>query len=892
MADYSVPDVTVEQIFVTANPTLAAPDLPTVILGQSRQIQYRQSAGEYSGVPVVVSYPDLKIGATVQSDSVAVYLSNNYGIFEVPSTQYDIQAENISIEGGIALDVRAIENSQVGETSGIFFTDTSVNFYAKLTSTATIVVSSPSDNQKTFNVIEKISNNVALIKDSEYGDVKPVTSFGSSLTSLSTTLVLPNIAVASFIIGSAVDSYSFTSTYSASDTVISEPTVKSSTAIVPGDYFVFYNGSTELFVKKVIAFSSTSGAILDSSMGSTIGLTNAYKVFHPVLTKDANRGLAGDYVVANQSAVHYYAEVASFTGVNTITLATSLRDINAVAYTVGWTTGDSFRIYRGARKNTDSNVYDAYINVSNFTADILVNYTADRTDLNSDIQPITSLDDVTSILGYAVPENPLALAAAIHIGAAPGNLFYAIGTDGDTAVAHTKALEVIEAKEVYTLVPLSQDLDVIATYKGHVDVMSQPKEKMERIALVNRNIHISDEVVVGPSNKVIGGMNSSGQYFILGMVNSGALAGTGSNAVRISQPGIGYAANIGDVLVVYTGDDTISNTKQYSTIEAISPNTGTITLSAGVTYSASDSFQVISYGSTEFGDAADDLTVLQTGNVVNLLDSNLQVTKTSAVRQVISTVSVGTSNFQYAQLEDTVLGSSLSNKTFSLTTAPLNKLEQAQYMRDYAASILDRRVTHVYAPLVKMSYSPVEAPTTETSALLPGYYMAVVAAAMKSSNTPHQPMTNMPMPISAQLYYSNTYFKPTYLDIIASGGNYILVQSSPDSLPYCRQQLTTDMTTIESRELSITTAIDWYSKLIRNTLRRFIGRYNITDNYLAQLKGVANSTAVMATKNLKYLKDVKIDKLYQDPIAPDEIYADLTIGVFYPANKIKVRLYI
>lgn len=902
MANIEMPDVTVEQIFQTANPTLLPPDLPTCIVGLCRQVEYRQTAGEYDpAYGVTLSYPNLKLGAVVSLSSVQVHLSNSDGIFLLDSNNYTATDDSITVNSGIDLDVRVIENSQTGETSGVFFTDTSVNFnsaFKALANTSSIIISSPSDNQKTFDVVSIVSGTKIIIKDRENGDVQPsVTLIGSTAVD-GTTFVANEIIVDKTrgTLGYEISTTSFVATYLTTDSKIDgETIINQATGVVAGDYIAVYSvANAEKFIKKIIKADST-GITLDSALGTAIVSGDKYKIFHPIQVKGA--GVSGDYMVGVQSGVSYYGEVYSLDNMNTITLATALKNTSNSNASSPWTSSFAVSIFRGARRVSTSNVYDGYVTKTSYSADVLVTYKADRSDLNDDAQAITGLDDAEAILGPAVPENPLGLAASVHIQAS-NELFYVIGA-AETKAGHLAALEVLEAKDVYSLVPLSQDLEILALYKPHVENMSLPKEKMERTAIISRDIYIASDIDIGTTSKMVGGTDSTGQKFVLGLVNAGAFTTTDASTTSLSIPGIGYGARVDDMLVAFQGTTDQALTLSFSKLTSVSPAQDYIAFTPALASTATFAYQIVSNTYTdniddEVADNTGNLSSISAGDVINSLDSNGLVSKTLVVTSVnVSTTGIsGSAYYQRANLESDDFGADVKNKVFTATTAPLSKQEQAQYIRDYAASIQSRRMVHVWAPRIKMSYSPVEDPSTQTTAILPGYYMAVGVAGMTASNPPSQPFTNLNMGVAAQLYYTNTYFKPTYLDSIASGGNYILVQSTPDSLPYARQQLTTDMTSLETREYSIPKALDWFAKFMRLNLRPYIGRYNITTNYLAQVKGVAKATIAQTVDVRKYLASVDIISLVQNPLSPDEVYLDCDALPLYPANKIRVRIYI
>lgn len=904
---YEVPDVTVEQIFENQNPTLLTPDLPVVLIGPAYQSKYREDGGDYDGTQISIPYPEIRTGAVVDTSSVEVHFSTSDGTFEI--TNFTADLDSIDIESSIELDVRTIENSQTGESQGVFFTDENVNFqsaFGAITNTPTIAISSPSDNQKTYDVIAITDSNNVIVKDQEDGDVRGFAAFAGTYDSVSLTFAeagngstTPPLAVQEYVVGGIAQTIALSATYSMTATVINnESSINLETDIVVGDHIYIESlGQEEL--RRIDIIDATTGAVtLDSALGATIGPAKGgggYKVFHPVKVRNQTLNTAGDYLTAKDNSNSnrmYFGEIATIVGLNTITTATGLTDVDGNLNTAGWVSPDTVGVYRGVLANTDSNVYDGYKTLTSYNADILVTYKALRTDLSADTEAITGVDDVETILEVATPDNPLGMAAQICAGAT-NNLFYVIGTDGDTVAAHQEALEVLESKDVYYLVPLSQNVNVLALYKTHCDNMSALTEKKERVALINRDIYVSSAVSISSTqSQFLGGTDSSNRV-VLGMVNQFDATSTLSGTAW-TQAGIGYGATASDIAFVLRQNDQ-STTITAAAITSVGPGLNYFEFANALTASIGDAVQVVSMQSliTVATNVNGTFTTLSAGDNVDYLDVNGDVEEDSVVsaKATNAVTTPETATRHYLTMEEN-FGASLNNQTFRATTAPLSQLEQAQFIRDYAKSIQSRRVVHVYAPEIDVAYSPVSAPTTEVTSIKPGYYMSAFIAGRKAELAPSQPFTNLTMGYSTQLYYSNTYFKPTYLDVMAEGGNWIMVQDTTESLPYSRHQMTTDVTSIETQEFSITTAIDWFAKFIRNQLRPFIGRFNITSNYLAQLKTVGNAVIKKTVKDFGYLAGAKILKIYQSTTQPDEVYMDLDIDVLYPANNIRVRLYI
>jgi hypothetical protein len=102
-------------------------------------------------------------------------------------------------------------------------------------------------------------------------------------------------------------------------------------------------------------------------------------------------------------------------------------------------------------------------------------------------------------------------------------------------------------------------------------------------------------------------------------------------------------------------------------------------------------------------------------------------------------------------------------------------------------------------------------------------------------------------------------------------------------------QVTTDLTSIETREFSITRIVDFVAKFMRIGLRNFIGRFNITQPFLDTL-----STVVQG--QLGFLREAGIlvggdlNNVTQDASAPDSVTIDVTLDTPLPCNYIRLVL--
>jgi hypothetical protein len=104
-----------------------------------------------------------------------------------------------------------------------------------------------------------------------------------------------------------------------------------------------------------------------------------------------------------------------------------------------------------------------------------------------------------------------------------------------------------------------------------------------------------------------------------------------------------------------------------------------------------------------------------------------------------------------------------------------------------------------------------------------------------------------------------------------------------------RHQVTTDLTSVETTEQSITNALDYVSLFIRGGIRNFIGRYNISDTFLDTLASVVQG-------QLAWLVDKKVIaagdliNIIQDTDNPTRTLIDITVLPFYPCNYVRITI--
>lgn len=171
------------------------------------------------------------------------------------------------------------------------------------------------------------------------------------------------------------------------------------------------------------------------------------------------------------------------------------------------------------------------------------------------------------------------------------------------------------------------------------------------------------------------------------------------------------------------------------------------------------------------------------------------------------------------------------------------------------------------------------------------YFYGACMTGMTAANPPQQGFTNLPSTGFTGVKGSQDTFSTQQLNTMAGGGTYIIVQDVQGGPVTSRHQLTTDLTSVETREYSITKVVDFVAKFMRTGLRNFIGTFNITQPFLDML-----STVIQG--QLSFLEDGGVilggdlNNLIQDKNNPDTVLVDVTLDVPFPCNYIRLTLVI
>lgn len=902
-SSYTPPDVVVTQRQRTRSAPRITPPLPVVVIGPSAQIVTRANSGLYgAGDQFLAPLPGLAVEAVVNEDTLDVLIDakasdgNALGLFRLQrnidyAVVYDAAGNPASIKvfGNLGLEYSLISSrnnnadslssdTSTGTPDGLWINDNTLDYISRGADTSgacAVVVSSPAKLAGRYLVrdlitgvgslattshelrVEQVdSSDVPVVRKSWVGvnlgtSVKTFIgfcnnhvrglSFGEVNNVASSTLngAAETLANATFGIGITEAPHvtmvtaDFNAIVAPGLGIGATPTRLPGQASIASVWFTPYAGTPsqgpnapkwiEMMAKAKVGHYfrvklATGTEVRDFKIMAVDGLNQQILLQNP----DGNLGDTTTYQPAIAGITECYllevfrgsSDEANASG-DFILMAGVYHEVyRATPYRVEFTTLVSYTAsvaasaQRGFAFRNTSVAYDLVKKTTtDFGGGIYVSYQAARFDLSQQgMITISSEADIEQYLGPIHKDNPLALGAALINqagGTSGGHVFFALATDGTSPEAFQAAFDVLQTTEdVYFLVPLSQSQTVHLMAKAHVEAMSQPEMKGERLAFIC-------PAFPGP--------------------------------VQVLPP---------------NSTDT--------------PVTGTV-----------DALNINKMKSTSV-----DWTLADVGNLVWAVDP---VTFAKLASYRIKSIDIPNNTVTVFN-PFPLLGASI---TFIVETFTFTKTEEAEALRDYAKAFGSKRVVSMVPDQVKLTYTDktLDVPQ-DVTVLVPGFYACCAFAGYRSNIDPSQPMTNIAIPGIQELVHSNTYFLPDQLNTIAEGGNTILTQRTNSTPATVRHQLTTNMASIEERELSITVAVDYCAKVMRIGLRPYIGKHNISDELLTQLRGIAESLLRALVEGFVVRQGSTLTRLEQNIDRPDEVDLDISLVVFYPCNRINVTLFI
>lgn len=253
--------------------------------------------------------------------------------------------------------------------------------------------------------------------------------------------------------------------------------------------------------------------------------------------------------------------------------------------------------------------------------------------------------------------------------------------------------------------------------------------------------------------------------------------------------------------------------------------------------------------------------------------------------------------------EDYVIDAVISNQILRLVSGPassinvarkfslhrsLTRSEEAIAYGEKSAVFANRRIYHVWPDVIE----------NESGVQIDGVYLCAAIAGLISGVVPQQGLTNVAIEGFSEVSRTTEYFSFSQLNEMAERGTWIVAQDHASGTIYTRHQLSTNMTSVDTRELSITKSIDAISFVYYSALAPYIGRANITPRFLQQLDREIRGTADFlkargATPTLGgLLIEAELLELRQDEVNLDHVVVGLRITPPRPANVIELHLVI
>jgi hypothetical protein len=470
-------------------------------------------------------------------------------------------------------------------------------------------------------------------------------------------------------------------------------------------------------------------------------------------------------------------------------------------------------------------------------APVLLSYKGLRLDLSPEADHPSLIlfsgpDELSSVAPPISTDNPGSLMCYLSMLNAPNISIAAIGVpevssdapDG-TPLGYARCAEFLQNEEVYSLATASQNPVVHQAMLTHVNAMSEPEQKGERIYFFNPAIpDRALPTIIGSGTDCNSASNENEVTVDVNLAPALLAAGIDPNSPI--NPASGAIVN--EVYLDISGDD-----KKYL-VQAVTA--GTI-VKVRTSFASND-------GNT---DAFYSTTVLPTGVISNDWSVNIRGEK--------------------------LLVTGTNRPDNEMVAETIQKVAQTYGFRRGYYVHPDKAIVNV----------------TGSDQQVPGYYATACISGMVGQLPPQQGFTNYPITGLVGIVGGSDRFTQKQLNVMAAGGVYILVQDAMGAPVLCRHQLSTDMGSIEKRELSITKVVDYTAKFLRTGLRNFIGRSNITQPFLDNLSTVVEGQLGFLTE-AGVLVGAKVNNIIQDADAPDTVLIDVTLDVPYPCNYIRLTL--
>ena len=533
-------------------------------------------------------------------------------------------------------------------------------------------------------------------------------------------------------------------------------------------------------------------------------------------------------------------------------------------------------------------------------AEVFMQYRSLRQDL-ADVLLLSSVAEVTTLLGKVDARNPLAVGAFVALSNSSAAIQAFGVTSDDSAGYFAMQSSISNRKDIYAIVPLIQDLSVIATLKANCEDLASPEYA------VDNGVAQKFRMVVGaptalPTTKIVVDLSATGKTesnAVLPGVVSTLVFGSGNLITAGVLPGDKLTiSNDTAAPSVRDGTYTVAHVNSATELEVNEP------ITAGADIGDADVSIFVGQSATPrtgYNDVNFVGLISQANDalVLDLLDASATFIDDGVLPgdfiQMPRNPSLGTDS-AFAASDKFLIETVVSNQRLRIknngndtalvanelphgvtrnaptqlvaSTAALNfrvvrtlsKSGQVDELISVASSLKSRRAVICWPDkitvndLVDGSLPRASASVPASAAPQPGFYLACALGGMMASLPSHQGLTNMGISGVSKLFNASTYFDDKQMTQISNSGWLVFQQDTPSSLPYIIHQLTTDPSTLEFGELSLVKNFDFVSLFFSDILDDFIGIWNINDETMGFMAAAVQS----GIENLKLRRRIRI----------------------------------
>lgn len=178
-------------------------------------------------------------------------------------------------------------------------------------------------------------------------------------------------------------------------------------------------------------------------------------------------------------------------------------------------------------------------------------------------------------------------------------------------------------------------------------------------------------------------------------------------------------------------------------------------------------------------------------------------------------------------------------------------------------------------------------------------YLAAAFAGLRSGVLAHQGLTNVELAGFSTINWTMTTLTGTERDVLMNAGYWVVQQNTEGAGEvYCRKQVSTDLTDLNTTEQSVTTNVDSVSYYLKQILAPYIGRTNNVDSVQALIRGDIEAAfqvffnSATPTLGSQLLDGTVITDLRTHATLQDRLVVEIALVIPYPLNNIDVYLVI